>query len=277
MRALGYSTSSNLELNVRYAGGDTGRYPVLADELVALKPDVLLGVGSTCRVMMKRTSTIPIVVIASSDPIAEGLIKSLARPGTNVTGMSNQTSQLISKQVELLAEIFPQQSRVALLVNKSPDPTLRDDYVRFAGQAARAKGLTLLVIDAVANPEGIRSAFAEIVRQRGESVVIGPSGPIHAIRQTIAGEAARLRLPAVYGISGYVEVGGLLSYGANLLESLRTEVPAIVDRILKGANPAEMPVQQSAKFELAVNLKTARQMGLAIPQTVLIRADRVIE
>jgi putative ABC transport system substrate-binding protein len=276
MRVLGYAGGRNLELHMRYAGGDSGRYPGLADELIALKPDLLLGVGFPCRVMMKRTSTIPIVTIASSDPVAEGLVKSLARPGTNVTGISNQTMQLVSKQVELVAEIFPKQSRVAFLADRS-DPALRAAYLRFASEAARAKGLALLVIDVVANPEGIRSAFAEIVKQRGESVVIGPTGPINSVRHAIAAEAARLRLPAVYGISGYVEVGGLLSYGANLLESVRLEVPPIVDRILKGGNPAEIPVQQSSKFELAINLKTARAMGLTIPQAVLLRADRVIE
>ena len=275
MRALGYAVGGNLVVDVRYARGDVSRYPALSDELIALRPDVLLGNGDACRAMAKKTSRIPIVLTGSLDPVAQGLVKSLARPGTNVTGVSSQIGTLIAKQIELLVEIVPKLSRIALLNDASFAD--RNLYVRVARETARAKGLTLSVIETAPTPEAIGTAFAKIEQERAQGVVVGGTGPFFGARRALAGESARLRVPAIYNIAGFVEIGGLISYGANIGESLRTEVPPIVDRILKGANPAEMPVQQSAKFEMAINLKTAKEIGVTIPQTVLFRADRVIE
>ena len=275
MRELGYAVGRNLVVDVRYARGDVSRFPALSDELIALGPDVLLGNGDTCRAMAKKTSSIPIVLIASLDPVAQGLVKSLARPGTNVTGLSSQFGPLIAKHVELLAEIVPKLSRVALLSDASFIG--RALYVQIAQETARAKGLTLLVVEAAPNPVGVRTAFAQIEKQRAGGVVVAGTGPFSFVRRVIAGEASRVRLPAIYNSALSVDSGGLISYGVNPMESHRTELPPIVARILKGANPAEMPVQQSAKFEFVVNLKTAREIGVTIPKSILLRADRVIE
>ncbi|MGH8676512.1 MAG: ABC transporter substrate-binding protein, partial [Burkholderiales bacterium] len=217
--------------------------------------------------------TIPIVIIASTDPVAAGLVKSLARPGTNVTGMSNLL--LTAKHVELLTEIVPKLSRIVLIIDAT-NPN-REIYERVAREAAAIKKLTLLAINATPSPEGIRAAFVQAGDQRGTGVVMGSTGPLYVVRSTIVQEVSRMRATAVYGDARYVEAGGLISYGANLTESYRKEVPPFMDRILKGANPAEMPVQQSARFEMVINLKAAKQLGLTIPQTVLFRADRVIE
>ena len=273
MRELGYEAGRNLVVDVRYSKGDASRLPALSDELIALKPDVLLGIESACRVMAKKTSSIPIVILASLDPVAAGLVKSLSRPGTNVTGMSNHL--LTAKHIELLAEIAPKLSRIVLINDASFAG--RESIERMAREAVVAKKLALLAINATPSPEGIRAAFAQAGNQRDTGVVVGSTGPLNFVRSTIAQEASRMRVPAVYGFAPSVDAGGLISYGANLMESIRKEVPPIVDRILKGANPAEMPVQQSAKFEMVINLKTAREIGLKIPQTVLFRADRVIE
>ena len=275
MREMGYSVGRNLAVDARYSRGDASRLPALTDELIALKPDVLLGIESACRVMARKTSTIPIVILASVDPVAAGLVKSLARPGTNVTGISNQYRVLIAKHIELLTEIVPKLSRVALLNDASFAG--RETYERSARESAKSKGLNLTVIEAVPDPGGIRAAFEQIAKQRPQGVAVGVTGPLSFVRQAIASEAARIRIPTVYGASNFVDSGGLISYGPNIAESFRTEVAPMVDRILKGAIPAEMPVQQSAKFEMIINQKTARQIGLTIPKTVLFRADRVIE
>lgn len=275
MRDLGYAIGRNLVMDIRYAKGEVSRYPALSDELIALRPDVLLGIGDACRAMAKKTSRIPIVLTASFDPVAQGLVKSLAKPGTNVTGVSHLIGPLIAKHIDLLTEIVPRLSRIALLNDASF--AHRNFYARVAQETARAKGLTLSIVETVPSPEAIRAAFARAVKERAQGIVVGGTGPFFGARRALIEESVRLRVPSIYNVAGYVSAGGLISYGANVAESLRTEVPPIVDRILKGANPAEMPVQQSAKFELAINLKTARQMGLTIPQSVLFRADRVIE
>ena len=273
MRELGYEVGRNLVVDVRYSKGDVSRLPALADELIALKPDVLLGIQSACGAMAAKTSTIPIVIVNSVDPVGAGLVKSLARPGMNVTGMSNLL--LTAKHVELLTEVAPRLSRIVLINDASFAG--REVFERLAREAVIAKKLTLLAIDATPNPERIRAAFRQVGSQRDSGVVVASTGPMNFVRSTIAQEASRVRVPAVYAFATSVDAGGLISYGANLFESLRKEVPPYVDRILKGANPAEMPVQQSAKFELVINLKAAREIGLTIPKTVLFRADRVIE
>jgi len=280
LRERGYVAGQNLVLDVRFAGGDTARLPVLAGELVALKPDVLLAIEPEAGVLRAKTDKIPIVLTASSDPVAAGLVKSLARPGTNVTGMAYRNEELLAKHIELLTEINPEMSRLALL-NKVPLP---DSYdvdltVRFeevAKKAAAAKGLKLVVARA-RDPQEMGQAFAELEKGRPDALVVVATGVTFALRQEILAHARRLRLPSISSLPpAWAEAGGLLNYGPNFLETYRY-VATIVDRILKGANPAEMPVEQPAKFELVINLKTAREIGVKIPPSLLLRADRVIE
>lgn len=274
MLDLGYALDRNLALEIRYARGDMSRLPALADELLALKPDVLMGIETPAVVLARETSTVPIVLVGSADPVAAGLVKSLARPGTNVTGMAHLYLDLVAKQVELLTEIVPTMSRVAFLNDSSA--FARDRFLQFAQAAAKAKGLQL--IDASAqDAEGMRRAFAQFKAERAEGVVISPSGTMVFLRHEVMRQATLLRLPAIYAQSEVPQQGGLVSYGADLPASYRRDVPRFVDRILKGAKPADLPVQQTTKYELVINLKAAREIGVKVPQSILLRADRVIE
>jgi putative ABC transport system substrate-binding protein len=280
LRERGYVPGRNLVLDVRFARGDTARLPALAGELVALKPDVLLAIEPEAGVLRAKTDKIPIVLTASSDPVAAGLVKSLARPGTNVTGMAYRNEELLAKHIELLTEINPKMSRLALF-NKVPLPNSYDvdltaRFEEVAKRAATAKGLNLVVARA-RNPQEVGQTFAELEKGRPEALVVVATGATFALRQEILAHARRLRLPSISSLPpAWVEAGGLLNYGPNFLETYRY-VATFVDRILKGANPAEMPVEQPAKFELVVNLKTAREIGIKIPPSLLLRADRVIE
>jgi len=275
LRDRGYVVGQNLVVDIRYADGDPGRLPALADELIAVKPDVLVGIEAAARVMKTRTSTIPIVLTASTDPVAAGLVKSLARPGTNETGMANLLDELLAKHVELLTELVPTMSRVALLNDASAYAELRERLELAARTAAKAKGLTLVVVSA-RDSQSLREAFAALEKERPDGLVVVSTGVTNNLRHEIIDGARRLRLPAITGVAIFVEGGLLVSYGANFLESYRYAA-SYVDRILKGAKPAELPVEQSSKFDLVLNRKTARELGLTIPPSVLIRADQVIE
>ena len=280
LRDLGYVEGRNIVVDMRYAGGDTSRLPALADEQIALKPDVLLGLESPASVIRTKTKTIPIVLTASVDPLAYGLVQSLARPGTNVTGMSYRLDQLLAKHIELLSELVPKLSRVALLnyaaVTNDPDARLAARYEQFAKMAAAAKGLSLIVVSA-RDPEGVRQAFAALERERPGGVVVPSTGPMFQLRHEIISHARRLRLPTISWFPpAWAEAGGLVTYGPNAIESHRYAA-TYVDRILKGAKPAELPIEQPTKFEFVVNLKTAREIGIKIPRSILLRADRVIE
>jgi len=208
------------------------------------------------------------------DPVAAGLVKSLSRPGTNVTGMSSQLDLLIAKQIELLTEIVPGMSRLGLL----SDATYagREIYERAAQAAAKAKGLTLIIAGA-RDAESAGQVFTDLKKERVDAVSVTATGPLFFWRREIIDGAARSRLPTSYGTAQFVEAGGLFSYSTNFYETNRNEVSDFVDRIFRGANPAELPVRQSSRFDLVVNLKTAREIGLTIPQSILARADRVIE
>jgi putative ABC transport system substrate-binding protein len=280
MKDLGYVAGRDLVLDMRYAGGDNSRLPLLADELIALKPDVLLGIEPPAVVMRAKTTTIPIVLIASTDPVAAGLVQSLSRPGTNVTGMAYRFDELHAKHIELLTEIVPKMSRIALLnyaaLPHEPVARLAARYEEFARSAATAKGLTLVVASA-RDTQGVGHAFAELEKARPEGIVVVATGGTFALRHEIIAQARRLRLPSITSLPpSWAEAGGLLSYGPDFLKSFRYAAN-FVDRIFKGANPAEMPVEQPAIFELVVNLKTAREIGVTIPQSILVRADRIIQ
>ena len=274
LRERGYVQGKNLMVDARYPEGDSSRLPAFADELIALKPDILLGTQSAALILAAKTSTIPIVITVSADPVAAGLVKSLARPGANVTGMTNLLDQLVGKQVELLTEIVPKLSSIALL-NAAPGPEA-ERFERYARSAAEAKGLRLTAV-AAWDRQTVHEAFSQIGKLRAGGIVVATTAGLLFHRRDVIREASRLRLPAIYGFADFTEDGGLASYGANLQESYRTEVPVFVDQILKGAKPADLPVRQSTKYELVLNLKTARETGVAIPRSILGRADRVIE
>jgi putative ABC transport system substrate-binding protein len=271
MSDLGYALGRDFDLEIRYARGDMRRLPVLADELLALKPDLLMGIEPAVVVLAKKTVSVPIVLVGSSDPVAAGLVKSLARPGTNVTGMAHLYNELVGKQIELLTELVPGMSRVAYLGDSSSPASTRDSYKRAVAAAASARRLAHLHAWAQ-DADGVRRAFEQFKTERVGGVVIGGSGTMVFLRREILTEAARLRLPAVYAQGELPRQGGLVSYGADLPASYRNDVPRFVDRILRGAKPADLPVQQTTKYQLVINLKAAREIGVKIPQS-----DQVIE
>ena len=276
LREKGYRPGANLLVDFRYAQGDMGRLPALADELIALKPDVLVGVQPAVVVLRTKTTTIPIVLLASTDPVALGLAKSLARPGTNVTGLSNRFDQAIEKQIELLAEMAPGLSRIALLNHGPTNLQGAQLFERMAEAVGKRRGIT--VINAIVREAGgLNQAFALFEAEKVTAVIVVPTPLALQMRQAIVDHALRLRLPSVSALPpAWSEAGGLLNYGANTLADYRYAA-SIVDRILRGANPAEMPIEQPARFELIVNLKTARQLGIKVPQSIMTRADRVID
>lgn len=280
MRERGYIAGRNLTLDERYAEGNYSRLPTLAEELIALKHDVLIGIEAAAVALRSKTTTIPIVLIAAPNPVAAGLVQSLARPGTNVTGLAYRHDELTAKHIELLTEIDPRISRVALfnfaaLANEggASASALFDQAAR---KAASAKGLALVVV-AARDAQGVREAFARLENERSEGLVVATSGFAWQFRHEIIRETRRLRLPSVAGLpEGFAEAGGLATYGASFRQSYRYAA-TYVDRILKGAKPLDLPVEQMTKFEIVLNLKTAREIGVTIPQSVLLRADRVIE
>jgi putative ABC transport system substrate-binding protein len=280
LRGRGYVVGRDVTIEMRYARGDYSRLPALADELIRLKSDVLIGIEASAQAFRSRTTRTPIVLVASADPVAAGLARSLARPGTNVTGMSYRQDQLISKQVELLTEIVPKLQRVALLnyaaSAREPVAPLMARYEQYARAAAAAKGLALIVT-AARDPESVRQAFLHMEKAGAQGVVVGATGSAWQLRREIIAEARRLRLPSISALpAAWAEAGALATYGPNFSESFRYAA-VYVDRILKGANPAEMPIEQPATFEFVISLATAHQIGLAIPKSILARADRLIE
>lgn len=280
MREHGYVPGRDLIVDARYAGGDPGRLPALADELIALNPDVIVGVEAPARTIRARTTSIPIVLPSSVDPVATGLVQSLANPGVNVTGLAFRLDQLVAKSIDLLTEIRPRVSRIALLTSSadSSDPSelIEARIEQQARKAAAMKGLQLLVSRA-RDAESATRAFARFESERAEGLVVVPSPYTLELRHQISGHARRLRLPSVSALpAAWAEAGGLVSYGPDFLENYRYAA-TFVDRLLKGASAAQMPIEQPATFRLVVNLRTAREIGITIAPTVLLRADRVIQ
>ena len=274
MRELGYVEGKNLVIEWRFADGKSERLPDLAAELVRLKVDVLVsGSSQAISALQKATTTIPIVMATSGDPIGSGFVKSLARPGGNITGLSNLTSDIGTKQLELLLSIVPKLSRVAVLLNPV-NPSLAS-FLRYVEAAAQRVGVTVLPVDARTAQE-IEKAFPTMTQGNARAVIVATDGLFIQQYRHIAELAAKNRLPSASSIREYVEAGGLMSYGPNLAEQLRRSA-AYVDKIFKGSKPGDLPVEQSATFEFLINNKTAKALGLTIPQSVLLRADRVIE
>jgi len=272
----GYIEGQNIATEYRYAERKPDRHPKLAAELVRLKVDVILVTGSEALVQAAKnaTKTIPIVMMRGANPVAAGLIQSLARPGGNVTGLTNLSAELGGKRLELLKDAVPRLARVAVLY----DPTIRGDVLQVKEAlpvAARALGLTLQPWE-VRAAEDLDKVFAALNKQRPDGLYVHGGNPqLIANGKRIAGFALKSRLPSM-GYRPYVNAGGLMSYGEDQAESYR-RVAYYVDRILKGAKPADLPVEQPMRFELTLNLKTAKQIGLTIPPLVLMRATRVIK
>jgi putative tryptophan/tyrosine transport system substrate-binding protein len=274
LRELGYIEGKNIAIEVRSADDKLDRLPVLADELIRLKVDVLVVPSTPGALAAKNaTRTIPIVFTGSGDPVAAGLVDSLSRPGGNITGFTTIGAVLAGKRLELLKEIIPNLSRVAVLWD-SHDPTTAQQWNE-SQLPARGLGLQLHSMD-VSSAEKYAGAFKEATKARSAALAVTHSAPFVSNRQRIADLATKNRLPAIYPRGDFVESGGLMSYGADQTEPYR-RVALIVDKILKGTKPADIPVEQPTKFELVINLKTAKQIGLTIPQSVLYRADKVIK
>jgi putative ABC transport system substrate-binding protein len=276
MRELGYVEGQNIATEYRYAEGKRDLFPQIAAELVRLKVDIILVSGNPpMRAAMNATKTIPIVMMgAGGDPVEAGFIESLARPGGNVTGITNLNRELGGKRLELLKEAVPKLARVAVLYDPAiPDSVL--DVKEVLPVAARALGLTIQHWE-VRAADDFEQVFAAISKWRPDGLYVPASGPIMRPKgKRIAGFALKSRLPSV-GTREFVDAGGLISYGADLAENYR-RVAYYVDRILKGAKPADLPVEQPTKFELVINLNTAKQLGLTIPYDVLRWADEVIK
>jgi putative tryptophan/tyrosine transport system substrate-binding protein len=272
LRELGYEEGKNILIEWRFGHGKPD--PASARELVRLKVDVIVTAGSgSTRSAKEATTTIPIVMTQDTDPVRNGFVASLGRPGGNITGLSRLAPELSGKQVELLKEILPSISRLAVL--KSSGLPAMVEALREIELAAGALGLKVQVID-VRDPKDIDPAFRAATKERADAAVMLLGGPVlNPNRTQILELAVKSRIPVIYRNREDVEAGGLISYGVNLLD-LDRRATAYVDKILKGAKPADLPVEQPKKFEFVINLKTAKQIGLTIPPNVLARADKVI-
>jgi putative ABC transport system substrate-binding protein len=272
LRELGYVEGKNILIEYRYAEGKFERLTDLAAELVQLKVDVIVTAGPGVLAAKKASTTIPIVFGAASDPVGAGIVSSLARPGGNITGLSNIAQDLDGKRLELLKEAFPKVARVASLGQSVRRGNL---YLTEMAAAAKALGVKLLPLE-VRSLDDFESAFAQAKRE-GAHALITNSGPlINTQQRQVLDFAAKNRLPAMYHSPEFVEAGGLMSYAPNYADLFRRAAD-LVDKILKGTKPADMPVEQPTKFEFLVNMNAAKQIGLTIPSDVLARADRVIK
>jgi putative ABC transport system substrate-binding protein len=277
LRELGYIEGQNIATEYRYAEGKRDRYPELAAELVRLKVDIVVveGGNTPVRAVKSATKTIPIVMMSlSADPVEAGLVESLARPGGNVTGLTTLSRDLGGKRLELLKEVVTKVGRVAVLYEPATRPSVIE-VKEVLPVAARGLGLTVQPWE-VRDADGFEKVFAALNKERPDGLYV-TSGPLmYAYGKRIAGFALKSRLPSMYGSRAAIDAGGLMYYGADLADSSR-RVAYYVDKILKGAKPADLPVEQPTKFELVINLKTAKQIGLTIPQSMLYRADKVIK
>jgi putative ABC transport system substrate-binding protein len=274
LRDLGYVEGRNLTIENLSSDGRYDQLPALAAELVRRKVDVIVAPAAQNVIAARQASaTIPIVMVGVGDPIGSGLAASLARPGGNVTGTSFLTSAMVGKQLEMLALIVPQARRLAILVNPTnPGMGL---LLEQAKSATQALGVQLQAVEARSAGE-LDAAFATVTRERAGGVFVPWDGTFIVRLRQIVSLAARARVPVLYGERGYVEAGGLACYGPSAIESNR-RAASYVDKILKGARPAELPIEQPTQFELVINLKTAKALGLTVPPSLLARADQVIE
>ena len=273
LRELGYEEGRNISIEYRWAEGRDERFPGLAADLVRLKVDVIVAGAGAVEAAKHATTTIPIVMPVSNDPVRVGLVASLARPGGNVTGLTSLSGQLPGKWMELLKETLPRVSRVAVLWDAAGDPS----QVTTSEAAARSLGVRLQMLKVGDRTAGFEPAFAEARKNDTGALIVLGSPFIYGHRARLVELAAKYRLPTIYPQREFViGAGGLMSYGADYRHQFR-RAATYVDKILKGAKPADLPIEQPTKFELVVNLKTAKALELAIPSSVLARADEVIE
>jgi putative ABC transport system substrate-binding protein len=271
----GYIEGQKLTIEYRWAEGRYDRLPALAADLVDRKVDLIATGGGipSIRAAKNATSTIPIVFQVGTDPVAEGLVANLARPGGNLTGVSFLIVELMPKRLELLSELVPQARALALLVN--PDNSNAKSIIRDIQEAARAKGMQIHILKAGTESE-IDAAFASLVELHADALVVGADPFLTDRREQVVALASYHAVPAIYTVGEFAAAGGLISYGASLTSVFR-QVGIYAGKILKGAKPADLPVQQPTKFELVINPKTAKALGLTVPQALLARADEVIE
>jgi putative ABC transport system substrate-binding protein len=274
LREAGLVEGRNAVFEIRYAEGRTERFPAFAAELVTLQVDVLVATGTPAAVAAKQaTSTIPIVMVAASDPVGARLVTSLARPGGNITGLSLLAPELSAKRLDLLTQAVSPLARVAVLWNLDNEGmALR---FRETQAASRVLGVSIQSVG-VRTPDDFDGAFATITRERPHGLLVMADTVTLGQRKRTADFAASHRIPAIYEQRDFVDVGGLMSYGIDIVDHYR-RASSFVDRVLKGIKPADLPIEQPTKFELVINMKTAKALGLTIPQTLLLRADQVIE
>ncbi len=275
LKDAGYAEGESVRIEYRWAEGHYDRMPGLAASLVAAKVDVIATSGGDRSAVAAKgvTSTVPIVAVIGGDPVAEGLVASLARPGGNLTGVSFLTASLTSKRLELLAELAREAKVVGLLVN--PDNLQTDGVLKDAREAARLKGLELQTLEARMASE-IDAAFSALAQRRTSALVVQADPFFNSRREQLVALSSRHGVPAIYEWRGFPEAGGLISYGTSLAAVYR-QVGVYAGKILRGAKPEELPVMQPTEFELVINLKTAKALGLMVPQSLLSRADDIIE
>jgi putative tryptophan/tyrosine transport system substrate-binding protein len=275
LRELGYVEGKNLQLEVRWGEGKLDRLPALAAELVQLKVDVIVAASSPAVLAASQaTRTIPIVMPTSSDPVGDGLVASLARPGGNITGLSQMAPELGEKRIQLLKEMFPKVSH-AMAVLWNPDYVGMRARFEQARVAAPAVGLTVRSVE-VRDARELDVAFEAIIREHPEALLLLVDPLTLSQRARIVEFAAEQRLPAIYETRDFVDVGGLISYGPNVPDLFR-RAATYVDKILRGAKPADLPIEQPTKFELVINMRAAKALGIKFPESILLRADNVIE
>src|SRR6516165_3327460 len=275
LKETGYVQGENVALEYRWAENQMDRLPTLAAELVRQQVTLVAAIGPTTALVAKAAiTTIPIVFTVNEDPVRLGLVASLARPGGNLTGINIFTAEVTAKRLDLLRELVPSAARVGVLVNPA-NATIAETTLRDVAAAARTAGLQVKVLNASSSRE-IEAVFASFLHERPDALFIGPDPYFYARRVQLAVLAASHRLPSTSSQRDFAEAGGLMSYGTNIADAYR-QIGVYAGRILKGAKPADLPVVQASKFELVNNLATARALGLAVPPTLLARADEVIE
>jgi len=275
LRELGWVEGRNIIIEPRFAEGNTARLPALAGELARLKMDVIVTSTTPAALAAKQaTTTIPIVFGFAADPVGTGIVASLTRPGGNITGWTHLGLELRAKYLELLKEAVPAATRFGVLWN--PDNQVHKPSLQVIEAAARRLKVQLHLAG-VSDPKALEPSVSELAANGVQALVVFPDGLFLAQTPLIIALAARHRLPTMYGLREYADGGGLMAYGTNLVEMQRQLGASLVDKILKGANPADLPVAQPTKFELVINLKAAKALGLAIPPSVLVRADQVID
>ncbi len=276
LRELGYVEGRNFIIEYRWAAGKVERLPELAKELVLLKVNIIVASSTpTIEAAKRATSTIPIVMVAVADPVGSGLVDGLARPGGNVTGLSLMSTDLAGRRLQLVRELLPKATRVAVLTYRGYT-TPSKAYLEQMRAAAKQMGLLLVVQEVNEAGDDLPGAFAAVERERSQALDVRVTASSTYNPKRIVDLAAQHRLPVVYDARNFVEAGGLVSYGPNLQEISR-RAATYVDKILKGAKPADLPVEQPTKFELVINLKTAKALGLTIPKSLLQRADEIIQ